>query len=142
MLKRFRKTLQNRSGFSFVELIAVLIIIAILASIGVPIYLQQVKTARAADAQSTIAAIKTAHKMYRQKYGKVPNDLKELERKKLVSIDNVTQRNWKFDITNSRDDLKEIMATSTEHMPGGAGERVVYDAETGVWTGYGQDEEE
>ncbi len=51
-----RKLLGNKKGFSLIELIAVLMIIAILVAVGMPVYVKQVETARAADAISTIGA--------------------------------------------------------------------------------------
>ncbi len=141
MQNRPTKSLKNNKGFSFVELIAVLIIIAILASIGVPVYLEQVKNARAAEAQTTIGAIKTSVKMYRQKYGRVPGDLEDLVKKGFLEIDRATETKWNFEFTKSRDNIQTITATSTESMPGGSGHSVSYDAETGKWSGYGQAEE-
>ncbi len=141
MRKRSLKSLKNNRGFSFVELIAVLIIIAILASIGVPVYLEQVKNARAAEAQTTIGAVKTSVKMYRQKYGKVPSDVEELVKKGFLEIDRATETKWRFEFTKSRDNIQTITATSTESMPGGAGHSITYDAETGKWSGYGQSED-
>ncbi len=130
-----------QKGFTFIELMVVLIILAILASVGAPIYMEQVKSARAADAQTTIGALKTAAGMYRQKFGKLPRDVQELEQKGFIEIDQATQRNWKFEFTKNRDKLQLVRAISTENMPGGAGNTVEYNAETGKWSGYGQPEE-
>lgn len=136
------KTFNNRQGFSFVELIAVLIIIAVLASIGVPVYLEQVKNARAAEAQTTIAAIKTAAKMYRQKYGdRDCPDVDKLTDKKFLEIDEATDRKWDFEIDCSGGKVSRIIATSTEDMEAGAGLKVRYHADEGTFYGYGQDEE-
>jgi len=140
-VQRKLKRLNNR-GFSFVELIAVLIIIAILASIGVPVYLEQVKNARAADAQTTIGAIKSAAKMYHQKYGSLPRDVEALEKKGFLQIDNATKNKWKFEMSISRDAVQTIKATSTEDMEGGGGHSIEYDAMMGKWSGYGQPEED
>lgn len=140
-MNRMKERIKSNKGFSFVELIAVLIIIAILASIGVPVYLEQVKNARAAEAQTTIGAIKTSVKMYRQKYGRVPSDVEELQKKGFLEIDRATDTKWKFEYTKGRENIQTITATSTEAMPGGAGHSITYDAETGEWSGYGQAEE-
>ncbi len=141
MKKNYFKMLKNNRGFSFVELIAVLIIIAILASVGVPVYMEQVKSARAAEAQTTIGAIKTASKMYYQKYGKVPSDMKTLEKKGFIEIDKATGQKWSFEFSKSRNELQTISAKSKESMPGGAGHTIKYDAINGKWSGYGQVEE-
>lgn len=139
--RRFR-ILRNQHGFSFVELIAVLIIVAVLASIGVPVYLEQVKNARAAEAQTTIAAIKTAAKMYRQKYGdRECPDVGKLTDKKFLEIDRATDAKWSFEIECSGGEVNEIIATSTEEMEAGPGLSVRYRADEGKFYGYGQEEE-
>lgn len=136
-----RKLLGNKKGFSLIELIAVLLIIAILAAVGIPVYVKQVETARAADAINTIGNIKSAAKMYRQKYGKVPSDVEALEKKGFLEMDKATKAQWRFEFTKTRDDIQTITATSTEMMDGGSGHTVKYNAETGKITGYGQGEE-
>ncbi|HEX05266.1 MAG TPA: prepilin-type N-terminal cleavage/methylation domain-containing protein, partial [Bacteroidetes bacterium] len=56
----------NRKGFTLIEILIVVVIVAILAAISVPIYLDYVNGARASDAQSQIGAIYNASKMYKQ----------------------------------------------------------------------------
>lgn len=136
-----RKLLSNNKGFSLIELIAVLLIVAILAAIGLPIYAKHIESARAADAISAIGAIKTAAKTYRQKYGKLPADVETLEKKGHVEIDRATKSQWRFEITKTRDEIQSISATSTELMDGGSGHTVKYNAETGKFSGYGQGDE-
>jgi len=48
---------KNQKGFTFIELVAVIIIIAILLAIAVSIYLSYIKKARSTEAQTAIAAI-------------------------------------------------------------------------------------
>lgn len=141
MKKGTGRLLSNNKGFSLIELIAVLLIIAILAAIGTPIYLKHVETARAADAVNSIGAIKSAVKQYRQKYGKMPSDVEALEKKGILELDKGTKAQWRFELTKTRDELQTITATSTELMEGGSGHSVKYNAETNKTTGYGQSEE-
>ena len=61
MLSRF---LKRDEGFTLIEVLIVVVIVAILAAISVPIYVQYVQGARAADPQATIGAIYNAAKMY------------------------------------------------------------------------------
>ncbi len=142
MMKQARKKMWgNKKGFSLIELIAVLLIIAILAAVGIPVYVKQVETARAADAISTISAIKSAAKQYRQKYGKIPSDVEALEKKGFLELDKATKSKWRFEFTKTRDEIQTITATSTELMDGGSGHSVKFNAETGKISGYGQGDE-
>lgn len=135
MQSDFRK----QKGFTLVEVLAVLIIVAILAGVGTPIYLNYIKTARAADAQTTISAIVTANKINFQKTGSYLNDLEAL-RKAGVQIDEATEENWKFEIGASEQQFTDVKATSTEGMPGGAGHTVEFNVQKGKFTGYGIDD--
>jgi prepilin-type N-terminal cleavage/methylation domain-containing protein len=126
-------------GFSLLELIAVLVILAILAAVGIPAYLKHVESARAADAQVSIGAIKTAYKMYYQKYGRAPRDVQELLDKKILELDQATQNQWKFSFRSGEEGKVAIIeAVSTEAMSAGGGKTIKYDAATGGFSGYGQ----
>jgi prepilin-type N-terminal cleavage/methylation domain-containing protein len=101
--------LRPQKGFTLVEVLAVLIIVAILAGVGTPIYLNYIKSARSADAQTTISAIVTAEKINYQKTGRYLNDLESL-RKGGVQIDEATELNWKFDIGASEQQCRAVRA--------------------------------
>ncbi|MEO6097604.1 MAG: prepilin-type N-terminal cleavage/methylation domain-containing protein [Fibrobacteria bacterium] len=128
----------RESGFTLVEVLAVLIIVAILAGIGTPIYLSYVKGARAADAQTTIGAIVTAEKIHFQKFGKYTG-LEELREKKVVTLDEATETKWHFEVEASGEHFTKVTAISKEAMPGGAGQELTYDVKNGKFDGYGQD---
>jgi prepilin-type N-terminal cleavage/methylation domain-containing protein len=125
-------------GFTLVEVLAVLIIVAILAGIGTPIYLSYVEGARAADAQTTIGAIVTAEKIHYQKFGKYTG-LDELKEKKVLHLDEATATKWNFEVTASGERFEKVVAISKEDMPGGAGKSLTYEVDKGIFTGYGQD---
>jgi len=127
---------KKASGFTLVELLAVLIILAILAAISAPIYMEYVKSARAADAQTTIGAILTADKIYYQKYGEYTTNIEQLD----IRIEASTKLKWNFEIGASTNDITSLQATSTEKMPGGAGKVISYDVKTGEFHGYGIDD--
>ncbi len=132
-----RKFFQNEDGFTLIEVLIVVVIVAILAAISVPIYVQYVQGARAADPQATIGAIYNAAKMYYQDNGEYPTDIQELEDQEYLEIDLATKEQWEFQIVGAADELDQIMATSTEKMKGGAGNVVVYEVKEGRFTGYG-----
>jgi prepilin-type N-terminal cleavage/methylation domain-containing protein len=129
-----------QKGFTLVEVLAVLIIVAILAGVGTPIYLDYVKSARSADAQTTISAIVTANKIHFQKFGEYASDVEVLREKRQLQLDEATKTNWSFTIGAGADKFESVRATSTENMPGGSGKQVEYKVETGEFTGYGIDE--
>ena len=134
MLKRF---LKRDEGFTLIEVLIVVVIVAILAAISVPIYVQYVQGARAADPQATIGAIYNAAKMYYQDKGEYPTDIEVLEDEEYLTIDLATHEQWEFQIVGAQDQLDQISATSTEKMKGGAGEVVIYEVKEGRFTGYG-----
>ncbi|HKP94484.1 MAG TPA: prepilin-type N-terminal cleavage/methylation domain-containing protein [Fibrobacteria bacterium] len=125
-------------GFTLVEVLAVLIIIAILAAVGTPIYLKYVEGARAADAQTTIGSIVTAEKIHYQKYGHYA-PLEELQKKKVLKVDEATNTNWSFETDANGEAFTYVRANSKEEMAGGSGKQVEFQVNTGVFSGYGQD---
>ena len=134
-----KSAIRTQKGFTLVEVLAVLIIVAILAGVGTPIYLNYIRSARSADAQTTISAIVTANKIHYQKYDSYTNEIEDL-RKDGVEIDQATRNNWTFEIDASDKQFATVKATSTEEMPGGSGKLVEYNVQTGKFTGYGIDD--
>ena len=140
MANRLIKILRNRSGFTLVELLAVLIIIAILAAVAVPTYMSYVKGARAANAQTTIGAVVTAEKVFIQKFGKAATSIEQLEKEKLLEIEPAARRDWQFNIVAGGNSFTAVNAVSTDNMPAGAGKTITYNVEEGSFKGYGIDE--
>ncbi|TKJ39979.1 hypothetical protein CEE37_09595 [candidate division LCP-89 bacterium B3_LCP] len=134
MLKKFFRA---DEGFTLIEVLIVVVIVAILAAISVPIYVQYVEGARAADPQATIGAIYNSCKMYYQDNSEYPTDVDELENFEYLEIDLATLNQWEFQIVGAGDQLDQIMATSTEKMKGGAGHVIIFEVRTGRFTGYG-----
>ncbi len=130
----------RESGFTLIEVLVVVIIVAILAAVAFPIYQNYVKGAYASDAQSAIGSIWNAAQMYYQDKGEWPDDIDQLE-PKYISLKNATKRNWSFTIIGGGDGVSEITALSTEEMKQGAGKEVRYDTDLGEFQGYGFDDE-
>lgn len=127
---QFRK---NERGFTLVEVLIVVILVAILAAIAVPKYIQFVKGARSSDAKVQINAVVNAAKIYEQETGTWPSDLAMLEEQGYVELDESTKRQWTFQLVGDQ----QIQATSTADMKGGAGNVVTFNIQDGRWEGYG-----
>ncbi len=138
-MRSFRFLVKNKNldGFTLVEILIVVIIVAILAAIAVPLYLTYVQGARAAEAETAIAAIWNANKIYYQKTGSYTSDLEALA----LQLEDVTEDRWVFSVIGGGDNLSRIEAVSTSDMEGGAGKRVVFDPNNSrqPWSGYGHD---
>jgi general secretion pathway protein G len=65
--------IQNEKGFSFIELMVVVIILGILASMIVPRYMGRTDEAKIVKAKIDIAAIETSLKLYRLDNGTYPS---------------------------------------------------------------------
>ena len=57
--------MNNKKGFTMVELLVVLVIVAILAAVATPIYLANVERSRASEAVATMALIRQAERDFR-----------------------------------------------------------------------------
>ena len=128
---------KNQKGFSLIELLAVVIIIAVLAAIAVPIYMGYVKNARSTEAQTAIAAIRSAYRVHYQSYGTIQNYSIDdaLEDAKLGRA---ASKNWEFEVVGNPP--KKYIATSTAEFAEGEGKQVWYDTEEAQFHGYGKDE--
>jgi len=132
MLKHFR----SRKGFTLVEILIVVVMLAILFAIAVPIYVAYVASARSAEAQEAINSIKAAANVYRARTGNWPGSVDQMDQ---LEFEEVTTRRWNFNIVVSGQGISQISATSTGQMPGGAGKTVTLNIITGEWRGYGFD---
>ena len=72
---------RNEKGFTLIEMLIVVVIVAILAAISVPIYVEYVKTARASDAKTTISGVWQAAQVFYQDKGEWPATVEELSRR-------------------------------------------------------------
>ena len=137
-MKKINK--HNQDGFTMVEIMVVVVIVAILAAVALPTYFALVQNAYASEPKTVISNIENAGKMYYQTYGEWPSDIEEMERRGLLEVDRSTKLKWQFELNMSLDG-GTITAESTEEMKGGAGKIVVLDRSRGKFLGFGSKEE-
>jgi general secretion pathway protein G len=68
-----------RAGFSFIEIVAVFLIIGVLAAVTVPAYWKFLERARVSNAESTIQNLKLGIMQFSVDTGTYPHALKDLE---------------------------------------------------------------
>ncbi len=137
-----KQNLKTReSGFTLIEVLVVVIIVAILAAVAFPIYQNYVKGAYASDAQSAIGSIYNAAQMYYQDMGEWPTDVRGDLEPKYISIKEATHSQWEFTMVGGGEDLTQVNAMSKEGMKQGAGKEVRYMVATGKFEGYGFEDE-
>ena len=131
------KYFRSRKGFTLVEILIVVVMLAILFAIAVPIYSRYVAGARSAEAQEAINAVWAAAKIHNAETGVWASNIDRLDR---LQLEEVTLNRWDITLSRGGSGLNAITATSTGLMPGGAGKRVTLTIDTGQWSGYGFDE--
>jgi prepilin-type N-terminal cleavage/methylation domain-containing protein len=131
-----RKLIRNCRGFTLVEILIVVVMLAILFAIAVPIYSNYVAQARSAEAQEAISAVWAASKVHHAQNNRWPSKITEMRQ---LELDEVTKRRWNFTIIPGAQGISALVATSTQEMKGGQGKQIRFNVETGEWTGYGFD---
>lgn len=70
--------LQKAKGFTLIELLVVVVIVGILSAVAIPTFLNQVRRARVAEAQSALTEVQRASEVYRLDVGLYPDDFAEI----------------------------------------------------------------
>jgi len=63
---------QNQKGFTLVELMIVVVIVGVLASVAIPLYQANTKRAKASEADAAMGAIRTALRVYYAENSRYP----------------------------------------------------------------------
>jgi prepilin-type N-terminal cleavage/methylation domain-containing protein len=122
----------NRKGFTLIELVVVILIIGVLASLGLPYYLKTVETAKATDALAIAHLLGNANRMYKADNpsymkGQLTNDCNTKytncdtapDNCKLVACAYVAKQNWEGDDVKKDAPYEFYVCNPTDGSGGG-----------------------
>ncbi len=135
-----------KEGFTLVEILIVVVIIGILATIAIPTYFSYVEKGYASDAKVQMKNILENSSVFRSDNPEWPKTVEELNDGGYANVKQSTLEKWSFtiDLSDSEEGGVEgtITAISTAKMKGGPDKEIVFDVVTGIFAGYGQSKTE
>lgn len=99
-----------RKGFTLIEVLIVIIIIGILATIALPQFKRTVERARRGEALSNLAAIQTGLSIYRLEHQTYTNCADTLAINNTLDCD-IRQRDWTYSVENASKNYFGAVAT-------------------------------
>ncbi|MEM3036345.1 MAG: type IV pilin protein [Thermoplasmata archaeon] len=94
--------LKNKNGITLIELLITIVIIAIIASISVPIYTNYLIRARRADAKAALEQVRAAQEMWRAEHGSYSTDVTQLQNSAGAPSTSISKYyNWEFTVINA-----------------------------------------
>ena len=132
-------------GFTLVEILIVVVIIGILATVAIPTYFKYVERGYASDAKVQIKNILQNAELFRQETGDWPTDVQTMEDEGYIELKGSIKNKWEFTVQLEDNDMGtsgQISATSLPAMHGGEGHQVIFLVDEGEYVGYGQKRQE
>ena len=132
-------------GFTLVEILIVVVIIGILATVAIPTYFKYVERGYASDAKVQIKNILQNAELYRQETGQWPTDVETMMAEGFIELKKSILNKWEFTVQLEDDDIGtsgQISATSLPAMHGGEGHQIIFLVDEGEFVGYGQKRQE
>ena len=140
-----KKSNRILEGFTLVEILIVVVIIGILATVAIPTYFKYVERGYASDAKVQIKNILGSAELSRQETGQWPTDVETMIADGYIELKASILNKWEFTIQledNETGTSGQISATSMPAMHGGEGHQVTYLVDEGEYIGYGQKRQE
>ena len=140
-----KKSKRILEGFTLVEILIVVVIIGILATVAIPTYFKYVERGYASDAKVQIKNILQNAELYRQETGQWPTDVETMMAEGYIELKRSILNKWEFTVQledNEMGTSGQISATSLPAMHGGEGHQVIFLIDEGEYVGYGQKRQE
>ena len=140
-----KKTNRMLEGFTLVEILIVVVIIGILATVAIPTYFKYVERGYASDAKVQIKNILQNAELYRQETSQWPTDVETMIAEGYIELKRSILNKWEFTVQledNEMGTSGQISATSLPAMHGGEGHQVIFLVDEGEYVGYGQKRQE
>ena len=140
-----KKSNRILEGFTLVEILIVVVIIGILATVAIPTYFKYVERGYASDAKIQIKNILQNSELYRQETGQWPTDVETMIAEGYIELKRSILNKWEFTVQledNEMGTSGQISATSLPAMHGGEGHQVIFLVDEGEYVGYGQKRQE
>ena len=96
----------NQKGFATLEIILMVVVLGILASIAVPRFTDVTTKANTAKIQSDLAALNSALAVYEMENGSLPDNFNTLVTKNYLVAAPVAPESGKYYVGNATDDVK------------------------------------
>jgi len=131
-------------GFTLVEILIVVVIIGILATVAIPTYFKYVERGYASDAKIQIKNILQNAELYRQETSDWPTDVGTMITEGYIELKTSILQKWEFTLQLEGDAgaKGQISATSLPGMQGGEGHQIIFLVDEGEYVGYGQKRKE
>ena len=136
-----KKSNRILEGFTLVEILIVVVIIGILATVAIPTYFKYVERGYASDAKVQLKNILQNAELYRQETGGWPTDVEMMIAEGYIELKRSILNKWEFTIQledNESGTSGQISTTSLPAMAGGEGHQIIFLVDEGEYIGYGQ----
>ena len=123
-------------GFTLVEILIVVVIIGILATVAIPTYFKYVERGYASDAKIQIKNILQNAELYRQENPDWPTDVEMMITEGYIELKPSILNKWEFTIQledNEMGTTGQISSTSLPGMQGGEGHQIIFLVDEGEY---------
>ena len=134
--KRARRILRSQEGFTLIEMMVVIILVAALAAIAVPLYTQYLQQARTAEATGMVGAIVASEKTYNVKNATFVNAADNATIKATLGVNLDDAKYFSYSVTGASATAGVVTATGLAAAGSDLSTKTItYDLSAKTWGG-------